>query len=90
MEMKESTFEGVGGFRIFTRSWQPEGKPRAVIVIVHGFNAHSGYMTWAGEQFSAHGLAAYALDLRGRGRSDGERFYIESIDEYVADVSLAI
>lgn len=24
--MKESTFKGVGGLKIFTRSWQPEGK----------------------------------------------------------------
>jgi hypothetical protein len=28
--MKESTFEGVGGLTIFTRSWQPEGKTRGV------------------------------------------------------------
>lgn len=26
--MKESTFKGVGGLNIFTRSWQPEGKTR--------------------------------------------------------------
>jgi len=26
--MRESTFEGVGGLKIFTRSWQPEGKTR--------------------------------------------------------------
>jgi alpha-beta hydrolase superfamily lysophospholipase len=39
--MKESTFEGVGGLKIFTRSWQPEGKTRGVVVIVPGFNSHS-------------------------------------------------
>ena len=33
-EMKESTFEGVGGLKIFARSWQPEGKTRGVVVIV--------------------------------------------------------
>jgi alpha-beta hydrolase superfamily lysophospholipase len=30
---------------------------------------------------------AYALDLRGRGKSDGERFYAETFDDYVDDVS---
>src|SRR5215208_4007519 len=28
-------------------------------------------------QSAAKGLAAYAIDLRGRGRSEGERYYVE-------------
>lgn len=81
--MNESSFEGVGGLKIATRSWQPEGKPRAVMILVHGFNAHSGYMVWPAEQFAAHGLAAYALDHRGRGKSEGERFYVEEFSDYL-------
>jgi len=84
--MKESSFESTGGVKIATRSWSAEGKPRAIMILVHGFNAHSGYMVWPGEQFSASGFATYALDLRGRGKSEGERFYIESFWEYLADV----
>lgn len=84
--MKESSFKTADGLNIFTRSWTPEGTPRAVITLVHGFNAHSGYMAWPGEQFAAHGLAAYALDLRGRGRSDGERFFIKKFSDYTGDV----
>ena len=84
--MKESSFKTADGLNIFTRSWKPEGTPRAVIALVHGFNAHSGYMIWPGEQFAAHGLAAYALDLRGRGRSDGERFFIKKFSDYTGDV----
>jgi alpha-beta hydrolase superfamily lysophospholipase len=85
--MQESAFEGVGGLKIFTRSWQPAGKPRGVVVIVHGFNAHSGHYLWVAEQFIAKDLAVYALDLRGRGNSEGERFYIEKFDDYVNDVA---
>jgi len=84
--MHESSFKNADGLNIFTRSCMPKGTPRAVIVLVHGFNAHSGYMIWAAEQFAARGLAAYALDLRGRGRSDGERFFINSFSEYTGDV----
>jgi len=84
--MIESAFQGVGGLKIATRSWQPAARPKAVIVLIHGFNAHSGYMEWAGEQFAASGLAAYALDLRGRGKSEGERFYVENFSDYLADV----
>jgi len=32
------------------------------------------------------GLAVYAVDLRGRGNSDGERFYVETFEDYVRDV----
>lgn len=88
--MNEGSFEGVGGLRIFTRSWHPEGTPRAVVVIVPGFNSHSGHYLWVAEQFVAHGLAVYALDLRGRGNSDGERFYVKSFQEYVDDVTTFI
>jgi acylglycerol lipase len=83
--MKEETFLGAGGARIFARSWRAE-RPRAVIVIVHGFNSHSGQYRWAAEQLRDHGFAVYALDLRGRGKSEGERFYVDSVADYVADV----
>lgn len=86
--MNESSFEGVGGLKIFTRSWRPASvKPRAVVVIVHGFNSHSGQYFWAAEQFVANGLAVHALDHRGRGRSDGERYYVEKVGDYVDDVA---
>lgn len=85
--MNESNFESTGGINIFTRSWQPNGKSRGVVIIVPGFNAHSGYYSWTADQFTANGLAVYALDLRGRGKSDGERFYVNKFDDYLSDVS---
>jgi acylglycerol lipase len=88
--MKESTFEGVGGLKIFTRSWQPDGTPHGVMVIVHGFNSHSGQYLWAAEQFTKNGLAVYALDLRGRGRSEGERYYVEKIEDFTDDVETLV
>lgn len=84
--MKESSFEGVGGLKIATRSWEPEGSPRAVMILVHGLNAHSGYMEWPGEQFAANGFASYALDHRGRGKSEGERFYVEELSDWLGDL----
>lgn len=82
----EDRFEGEGGLSIFYRTWRPVGTRRGVVVIVPGFNSHSGYYGWVAEQLSAHGLVVHAVDLRGRGRSDGERFYVEKFDDYVSDV----
>jgi acylglycerol lipase len=84
--MNESSFDGIGGLKIAARSWRPEGKARAVMILIHGFNAHSGYMEWPAEQFAANGFAVHALDLRGRGRSEGERFYVEELSDYLGDV----
>ena len=82
--------EGASGLRIFFRSLRPKEKPRAVVIIVPGFNAHSGYYTWVAEQFVATGLAVYAVDLRGRGNSDGERFYVENFEDYASDVEAVV
>jgi alpha-beta hydrolase superfamily lysophospholipase len=88
--MNEERFDGVKGLGIFFRSWHPNGKPRAVVAICHGVNSHSGEYLWTGEQLQAAGFAVYALDLRGRGKSDGERFYVDDVADYVSDVSMLI
>ena len=79
-----------GGLEIFVRSWRPAGPVRAVMAIVPGFNAHSGSYTWAADQFTADGFAVYAVDLRGRGRSDGERFYVDKFADYVSDAAALV
>jgi alpha-beta hydrolase superfamily lysophospholipase len=84
--VREETLTSAGGARIFVRSWRPEGKAKAVVAIVHGFNSHGGQYLWAGERLAASGFAVYALDLRGRGKSSGERYYVEAIEEYLSDV----
>lgn len=59
-------------------------------MIVHGFNSHSGYYRWVAEQLVRANVSVYALDLRGRGRSDGERFYVETFSDYVSDVRIVV
>lgn len=85
--MNVASFEGVGNLKIFTRSWRPAGRARAAVVVVHGFNSHGGWYEWTAEQLVGRGLAVHALDLQGRGKSDGERFYVDSFDDYVTNVS---
>ncbi|HKV08889.1 MAG TPA: alpha/beta fold hydrolase, partial [Thermoanaerobaculia bacterium] len=88
--MKEENIDGGAGLKIFVRSWRPEGEARGVVAIVHGVNSHSGYYLWTAEQLVASGLAVYALDLHGRGKSEGERFYLEKIGDYLDDVNALV
>ena len=87
---QEQWLEGKGGLKIFTRHWRPAGVPKAALVICHGVNSHGGQYLRAGEEFAAAGFAVTALDLRGRGRSEGERFHVEDVADYVSDLSQAI
>jgi len=84
--MNEERIEGQAGLNIFVRSWRPGTTARGVVVIVPGFNAHSGYYGWVAQQLAASGLAVFAVDLRGRGQSDGERFYVEKLADWVSNV----
>lgn len=86
----EQMLVSAGGVKIFVRSWRPQAAPRAVVVICHGVNSHGGQYFWSAERLAAAGYVVYALDLRGRGKSEGERFYVGDVKEYVADVSTVI
>jgi acylglycerol lipase len=88
--VKEERVTGVGGVQLLVRSWHPAQAPRGIVAIVPGFNSHSGYYFWTAEQLVVAGFSVYAVDLRGRGLSEGERFYVESIGEYVHDVATLV
>jgi acylglycerol lipase len=81
-----STFNTGDGQKVFYRNWNPASGAKAVVVIVPGFNSHSGYYQWTAEQLINSGYETYAIDLRGRGNSDGERFYIADNKEIIADI----
>jgi alpha-beta hydrolase superfamily lysophospholipase len=88
--MSEHTVEGTGGVNVFVRSWHPEGKPRAIVVINHGFKSHSAYYEWTAEQLTRNQMAVYALDMRGHGKSGGERLFVNAMAEYVDDLGKVV
>ena len=61
-------------------------EPKATLLLIHGLHEHSGRYNQMGELFSNHGINVYTFDLRGHGKSEGERHFVSSVDEYVNDV----
>ena len=82
----ERSFEGVGGVRIVYDVWEPDDEdPRGVVVLCHGYAEHARRYDHVAQRFGESGLAVYALDLRGHGRSGGKRVYLRNISEYTDD-----
>ncbi len=85
MRHQESTFQGDKGIRLYSQSWLPDAKARAVVVVAHGFGEYSGRYGNVVEGLVPRGYAVYAYDLRGHGKSGGPRGLIMSWDEYRED-----
>lgn len=86
MQHEEGTFKGVGDLTLFWQAWLPDESPRAVLAIVHGFGEHCGRYRHLVDYLVPRGFAVYGFDLRGHGRSEGQRGAINSWDEYREDV----
>ena len=84
--MQEASFQSTDGLKIVYRSWEPDGAARGVVVINHGVNSHGGQHAWTAEQFAKAGFAAYAIDMRGRGKSEGKRFALKDVSEHTGDL----
>jgi acylglycerol lipase len=80
------TFEGVGGVSLFRQVWRPAGAVRAALVNIHGLGDHSGLYPTLVEHFQGRGITVHAMDLRGNGRSGGQRAFIERWGEFREDL----
>lgn len=88
VEHKEGTFAGVRGTQLYEQSWRPRGEARAVVVIVHGLKDHSSRYQALAERLAQQGFAVHAFDLRGHGRSEGLRVWVDSFDDHLGDLDI--
>jgi alpha-beta hydrolase superfamily lysophospholipase len=87
IEHREGTFFGYGGLPLYYQAWvSGKAQPRAVLVNLHGLGDHSGLYLNLARHFPARGVRLYAFDMRGNGRSPGQRAYLRSWEEYRGDL----
>lgn len=74
----DTAFRASDGAALGLSRWLPEGaEPWAVIVALHGMNDYAGAFRLAGPWWAERGIATYAIDLRGFGRSPGRGIWPE-------------
>jgi len=86
MRTLDGSFQGRDGADIQWQAWLPDAEPDAVVLLSHGLAEHAGRYAHVGAGMSERGLAVYAPDHRGHGRSSGPRTQIDSIDHTVDDL----
>jgi alpha-beta hydrolase superfamily lysophospholipase len=83
----QGRFTGSAGARLFYQAWRPRNSPpRAALVNLHGLGDHSGLYPNLGNRMPGAGLALYAYDMRGNGRSPGQRAYLRGWYQYREDL----
>ena len=79
----EGEILGRGRVSLYWRSWLPVDDPTAVVVIAHGGLERGGRYQHVANRFATAGLATFAIDFRGHGRSDGRTGQIPLLAEGV-------
>lgn len=77
------------GTQLPYRHWIPKQRTKAVVIALHGFNDYSRAFERAGTVFARHGVAVYAYDQRGFGKTSctgiwgGEKNYSSDLAQWV-------
>lgn len=77
---------GTEAKKLYVRVWLPDtGRPRALILIVHGHGEHGERYRYVAERMTSAGFAVAAYDLQGHGRSEGKRGHMSAMDAAIDD-----
>src|SRR5438094_126317 len=95
IDCSEGEFQAADGLRLYYRACRKPGvEPKRLIVTLHGFADHSGRMPYLLPHLCEQGAVVYAYDMRGNGRSEGQRGhvmdYAELLDEFQRFLALAV
>ncbi len=85
MNKVEEKIKGFGGLSIYTQRHIVDDA-KANLVIVHGYCEHSDRYQHLVEYFNGKGMNVFLLDLRGHGKSEGQRAHVMQFEEYHDDL----
>jgi acylglycerol lipase len=87
MESFEWNWKTKDQSNMFARGWSPDGQPKGVVCLVHGLGEHVGRYEHVGAALTNAGYALLGYDLRGHGRSDGQRGHIPDFQSLMDDIA---
>jgi len=87
MQRFEFGWQTKDGLRLYAQGWKPETAPKAVVCLVHGLGEHSGRYGHLAAFLNQAGYALLSFDLRGHGKSEGQRGYAPSYEALLDDIA---
>mmetsp|Transcript_17349 Transcript_17349/g.32906 ORF Transcript_17349/g.32906 Transcript_17349/m.32906 type:complete len:288 (-) Transcript_17349:100-963(-) len=86
------TVQTTDKYGIHVKKWAPSGvnKPKAQLVVMHGYLEHGGRYAELGAYLASQDIIFFALDLRGHGKSQGQRAYCWSFAQYHLDMEAVL
>jgi acylglycerol lipase len=87
MNHYETSWKSFDGLILFSQTWLPDKKPKAIINLIHGLGEHSSrYNGWS-NRFTDEGYIIRSFDMRGHGRSEGIRGHSSDYRNLIMDLS---
>ena len=86
METFEWKWNSRDGIELVSLGWKP-ASPKAVVVLIHGHGEHINRYQHVAEALTNAGYAMQAFDLRGHGRSAGNRGHTPSYEHLMNDIT---
>ena len=75
------------GAKLHVTHWLPEGRPKAVVLLAHGYAEHAGRYAYVAKRLTDAGYAIYAVDHWGHGASDGEGGFVPRFSAFLDGMS---
>jgi lysophospholipase len=90
-ERTQLTLSSADGTALVAQRWTPLDTPRrAGVLIVPGYGDHAERFREVALHLAPRGLEVVAIDLRGHGRSAGQRGYVKRWADYHDDIEAAL
>ena len=86
---EESCTKSGDGVALYVQAWKPEN-PQKKLFICHGYAEHGKRYDEFAHHCAQEGIETWTVDLRGHGKSEGARGFVDDFNHYLDDVQTLI